>query len=94
MNSYSKFVMDIKITKSTTLMLHKNFLCLFTKHHGIGIEIADERLLASDNDAYRIGCFKLDRRKIDTILPSVDYIACQRIPFTNKIIHVSFNRYY
>lgn len=86
--------MDIKITKSTTLMLHKRFLCLFTKHHGIGIEIADERLLSSDNDAYRIGCFKLDRREIDTSLPSVDYIACQRIPFTNKIIHLSFNKYY
>lgn len=86
--------MNIKITKSTTLVLHKNFLCLFTKHHGIGIGIADERLLATDNDAYRIGCFKLDRREIDPLLPSVDYISCQRIPFTNKIIHASFNRYY
>ena len=86
--------MDIKITKSTTLMLHKRFLCLFTKHHGIGIEIADERLLSRGNEAYRIGCFKLDRREIDTIMPSVDYIACQRIPFTNKIIHASFNKYY
>ena len=86
--------MDIKITKNTTLVLHKRCLCLLTKHHGIGIEIADERLLSSGNEAYRIGCFKLDRREIDTILPSVDYIACQRIPFTNKIIHASFNRYY
>ena len=86
--------MDIKITKSTTLVLHKRCLCLLTKHHAIGIEIADERLLATDNDAYRIGCFRLDRRKIDTILSSVDYIACQRIPSTNKIIHVSFDRYY
>ena len=86
--------MDIKITKSTTLVLRKNFLCLLTKHHGIGIEIADERMLATDNEAYRIGCFKLDRREIDTIMPSVDYIACQRIPFTNKIIHASFIRYY
>ena len=86
--------MDIKITKNTTLVLHKRCLCLLTKHHGIGIEIADERLLASDNDAYRIGCFKLDRREIDTIMPSVDYIACCRIPFTNKIIHASFIRYY
>ena len=86
--------MDIKITKNMTLALHKNFLCLFIKHYGIGIEIADERMLASDNEAYRIGWFKLDRREIDTILPSVDYIACQRIPFTNKIIHASFIRYY
>ena len=86
--------MDIKIINSMTLALHKNFLCLFTKHHGIGIEIADERLLATDNDTYRIGCFKLDRREIDILLPSVDYIACQRIPFTNKIFHASFNRYY
>ena len=91
---YIKLIMDIKITKSTTLVLYKRFVCLLTKHHGIGIEIADERLLATDNDAYRIGCFRLDRRKIDTILPSVDYIACQRIPFTNKIIHASFNGYY
>lgn len=68
--------MDIKITKSMTLALHKNFLCLFIKHYGIGIEIADERMLASDNEAYRIGCFKLDRREIDTIMPSVDYIVC------------------
>ena len=86
--------MDIKITKSTTLVLHKRCVCLLTKHHAIGIEIADERLLSSDIVAYRIGCFKLDRREIDTILPSVDYIACHRIPFTNKIIHVSFDRYY
>ena len=91
---YIKLIMDIKITENKTLVLRKNFLCLLTKHHGIGIEIADERLLSSDNDAYRIGCFRLDRRKIDTILPSVDYIACQRIPFTNKIIHASFDRYY
>ena len=94
MNSYSKLIMEIKITNNNTLVLHKRCLCLFTKHHGIGIEIADERLLASDNDAYRIGCFKLDRREIDTILPSVDDIACRRIPFTNKIIHASFIRYY
>ena len=86
--------MDIKITKSKTLVLHKNFLCLLTKHHGIGIEIDDERMLASGNEAYQIGCFKLDRREVDTMLPSVDYIACRRIPFTNKIIHASFNRYY
>ena len=86
--------MDIKITKSKTLVLYKNVLCLLTKHHGLGIQIDDERLLDSGNRAYRIGCFKLDRREIDTILPSVDYIACQRIPFTNKIIHASFNRYY
>lgn len=86
--------MKIKITKSTTLVLHKNFLCLFTKHHGIGIGIVDERLLATDNDAYRIGYFKLDRREIDPLLPSVDYIACHRIPFTNKIIHASFSKYY
>ena len=77
-----------------TLALHKNFLCLLTKHHGIGIEIADERMLASGNEVYRIGWFKLDRREIDTIMPSVDYIACHRIPFTNKIIHASFIRYY
>ena len=86
--------MDIKIINSMTLALHKNFLCLFIKHYGIGIEIADERMLASDNEAYRIGWFKLDRREIDTIMPSVDYIACHRIPFTNKIIHASFIRYY
>ena len=86
--------MDIKITKSMTLARHKNFLCLFIKHYGIGIEIADERMLASDNEAYRIGCFKLDRREIDTIMPSVDYIVCQGIPFTNKIIHASFCKYY
>ena len=86
--------MDIKIINSMTLALHKNFLCLFIKHYGIGIEIADERMLASDNEAYRIGWVKLDRREIDTIMPSVDYIACHRIPFTNKIIHASFNRYY
>ena len=94
MNSYIKHIMDIKITENKTLVLRKNFLCLLTKHHGIGIEIADERLLSSGNDAYRIGCFKLDRREIDTIMPSVDYIVCQRIPFTNKIIHASFIRYY
>ena len=86
--------MDIKIINSMTLALHKNFLCLFIKHYGIGIEIADERMLASDNEAYRIGCFKLDRREIDTIMPSVDYIVCQGIPFTNKIIHASFCKYY
>ena len=86
--------MEIKITKSTTLVLGKRCLCLLTKHHGIGIEIAEEQMLGSDNEAYRIGCFKLDRREIDTILPSVDYIACYRIPFTDKIIHASFNRYY
>ena len=86
--------MDIKITNSMTLALHKNFLCLFIKHYGIGIEIADERMLASDNEAYRIGCFKLDRRELDKLMPSVDYIACCRIPFTNKIIHASFIRYY
>ena len=86
--------MEIKITKSTTLVLHKNFLCLFTKHHGIGIEIADERMLATDNEAYRIGCFKLDRRELDKLMPSVDYIACCSIPFTNKIIHTSFCKYY
>ena len=91
---YIKLIMDIKITKSTKLVLHKRCLCLLTKHHGIGIQIADERMLSTDNDAYRIGCFRLDRRKIDTILPSVDYIACQRIPFTNNIIHPSFNGYY
>ena len=94
MNSYNKFVMDIKITNSKTLVLHKNAWCLITNHHGIGIQVAVECLLDSGNEAYRIGCFKLDRRELDTILPSVDYIACQRIPFTNKIIHVSFNRYY
>ena len=86
--------MDIKITKSMTLALHKNFLCLFIKHYGIGIEIADERMLASDNEAYRIGCFKLDRREIDTIMPSVDYLVCQGIPLTNKINHASFCKYY
>ena len=86
--------MDIKITKSKTLVLHKNVLCLITNHHGLGIRIADERLIDSGNGAYKLGCFKLDRREIDTILPSADYIACQRIPFTNKIIHASFIRYY
>ena len=86
--------MDIKITKSITLALHKRFVCLPTKHHGIEIEIADERMLNSDNDAYRIGCFKLDRREVDKLMPSVAYIACCRIPFTNKIIHATFNRYY
>ena len=94
MNLYIKLIMDIKITENKTLVLRKNFLCLLTKHHGIGIEIADERMLATDNETYRIGCFKLDRREIDTILPSVDYIACCRIPFTNKIIHASFSKYY
>ena len=87
--------MDIKITKSKTLVLHKNVLCLITNHHGLGIQIADERLLDSGNEAYRIGCFKLDRRELrNTLMPSVDYIACCRIPFTNKIIHTSFCKYY
>ena len=86
--------MDIKITKSMTLALHKNFLCLFIKHYGIGIEIADERLLDSGNRAYQLGCFKLDRRELDKLMPSVDYIACCSIPFTNKIIHTSFCKYY
>ena len=78
--------MDIKITKSKTLVLHKNVLCLLTKHHGMGIQIADERLLDSGNGAYQLGCFKLDRRELDKLMPSVDYIACCRIPFTNKIV--------
>lgn len=86
--------MDIKITKNKTLVLHKRLLCLLTKHYTIGLEIADERMLASGNLVYRVGCFKLDRRELDSFLPSVDYIACCRIPFTNKIIHASFNRYY
>ena len=43
--------MDIKITNSITFALHKNFLCLFIKHYGIGIEIADERMLDTDKDA-------------------------------------------
>ena len=86
--------MDIKITKSMTLALHKNFLCLFIKHYGIGIEIADERLLDSGNGAYQLGCFKLDRRELDKLMPSVDYIACCLIPFTNKIIDTSFCKYY
>lgn len=86
--------MDIKITKNKTLVLYKNVLCLLTKHHSIGIQIDDERLLDSGNEAYRIGCFKLDRRELDTLMPSVDYIACYRIPFTNKIIHASFSKYY
>lgn len=86
--------MDIKITKSKTLVLHKNVLCLITNHHCLGIQIADERLIDSGNEAYRIGCFKLDRRELDTLMPSVNYIACYRIPFTNKIIHASFNKYY
>lgn len=86
--------MDIKITKNKTLVLYKNVFCLLTKHHSIGIQIDDERLLDSGNEAYRIGCFKLDRRELDTLMPSVDYIACYRIPFTNKIIHASFSKYY
>ena len=86
--------MDIKITKNKTLVLHKNVWCLITNYHGIGIQVADERLLDSGNEAYRIGCFKLDRRELDTLMPSVDYIACCRIPFTNKIIHASFSKYY
>lgn len=86
--------MDIKITKSMTLVLHKNVLCLITNHYGLGIQIADERLLDSGNEAYRIGCFKLDRRELDKLMPSVDYIVCCRIPFTNKIIHASFCKYY
>ena len=86
--------MDIKITKNKTLVLHKNVLCLITNHHGLGIQIADERLLDSGNEAYRIGCFKLERRELDTLMPSVDYIACYRIPFTNKIIHASFSKFY
>lgn len=52
--------MDIKITKSMTLVLHKNVLCLITNHHGLGIQIADERLLDSGNGAYKLGCFKLE----------------------------------
>ena len=86
--------MDIKITKSKTLVLYKNYLWLLTKHHGMGIHIADARLLDSTNDAYRIGCFKFDRRELDKLMPSVAYIACWRIPFTNKIIHATFNKYY
>ena len=86
--------MDIKITNSKKLVLYKNYLGVLTKHHGIGIHIADARLLDSANDAYRIGCFKLDRREFDILMPSVDYIACCRIPFTNKIIHATFNKYY
>ena len=86
--------MDIKITKSKTLVLYKNVWCLLTKHHGMAIQIADERLLESGNGAYQIGCFKLDRRELDKLMPSVDYIACCRIPFTNKIIHASFAKYY
>ena len=78
-----------------TLVLHKNVLRLITNHHGLGIQIADERLLDSGNEAYRIGCFKLDRRELrNTLMPSVDYIACCRILFTNKIIHASFSKYY
>ena len=78
-----------------TLVLHKNVLRLITNRHGLGIQIADERLLDSGNEAYRIGCFKLDRRELrNTLMPSVDYIACCRIPFTNKIIHASFSKYY
>ena len=46
--------MDIKITNSKTLVLHKNILCLLTKHYGMGIHIADVQLLDSDNDAYRL----------------------------------------
>ena len=86
--------MEIKITKSMTLVLHKNVLRLITNHHGLGIQIADERLLDSGNGAYQLGCFKLDRRELDKLMPSVDYIACCLIPFTNKIIHTSFCKYY
>ena len=76
--------MDIKITKSMTLVLHKNVLCLITNHYGLGIQIADERLLDSGNEAYRIGCFKLDRRELDKLMPSVDYSAAQIVFFKNK----------
>ena len=86
--------MDIKITKNKTLVLHKNVLRLITNHHGLGIQIAAECLLDSGNEAYQLGCFKLDRRELDKLMPSVDYIACYRIPFTNKIIHASFSKYY
>lgn len=86
--------MDIKITKSKTLVLYKNVLCLLTKHYGLGIQIDDERLLDICNGAYQLGCFKLDRRELDKLMPSVDYIACCRIPFTNKIIHATFSKYY
>ena len=86
--------MDIKITKSKTLVLYKTVWYLLTKHHAMGIQIADERLLDSGNAAYRIGCFKLDTRELNRGLPSVDYIACCRIPFTNKIFHASFAKYY
>ena len=86
--------MDIKITKNKTLVLYKNVFCLLTKHHSIGIQVVAECLLDIGNEAYRIGCFKLDRRELDTLMPSVDYIACYRIPFTNKIIHASFSKYY
>ena len=86
--------MDIKITKSKTLVLYKNVLCLLTNHHSIGIQVVAECLLDSGNGVYRIGCFKLDRRELDKLMPSVDYIACYRIPFTNKTIHASFSKYY
>ena len=46
--------MDIKITKSKTLVLYKNYLGMFTKHHGMGIHIADVQLLDSANDTYRL----------------------------------------
>ena len=86
--------MDIKITKNKTLVLYKNVLCLLTNHHSIGIQVAAECLLDRGNGVYRIGCFKLDRRELDKLMPSVDYIACYRIPFTNKTIHASFSKYY
>ena len=86
--------MDIKITKNKTLVLYKNVLCLLTNHHSIGIQVVAECLLDSGNGVYRIGCFKLDRRELDKLMPSVDYIACYRIPFTNKTIHASFSKYY
>ena len=88
--------MNVKIGNRYSFILrkHKNFLCLFTKHHSIGIQIAYEFILNTSNEAYRIGCFKIDRREVDEMMPSVSYIACCRIPFTNKIIHASFNKYY
>ena len=52
--------MDIKITKNKTLVLYKNVLCLLTNHHSIGIQVVAECLLDSGNEAYRIGCFKLE----------------------------------
>ena len=88
--------MNVKIGNRYSFILrkHKNFLCLFTKHHSIGIQIAYECILNTNNEAYRLGCFKFDRREVDEMMPSVSYIACCRIPFTNKIIHASFNKYY